>query len=142
MAVYYINVVNEADEKSIKKMFKGKEIDIDGDFEKLDLAIKLCNKHWEEILDEAAEDWFDRIKYCDDKYGSVRKKYPDKATVRKHISLDNVYYHAEGFSRNPVCGTMEFIFDVNPAIDPQHFYTLYIDFDKHYEINFDNSFDG
>ena len=123
------------------KTLKGVKIYIDGPSKKIDLAIKLCNKNWSRIVNEAAEDWFNRIDRCDDD-GSLKKTYPTVSAVKSHMTLDTVRYSSEEKRNNPICGSMDLSFDVDPEIDPNHFYTLYVDFDKDSNIKFDSIFDG
>lgn len=123
------------------KTLKGVKIYIDGPSKKIDLAIKLCNKNWSRIVNEAAEDWFNRIDRCDDD-GSLKKTYPTVSAVKSHMTLDTVRYSSEEKRNNPICGSMDLSFDVDPVIDPNHFYTLYVDFDKDSNIKFDSIFDG
>ena len=131
--------VDEAYSES--KTLKGVKIYIDGPSKKIDLAIKLCNKNWSRIVNEAAEDWFNRIDRCDDD-GSLKKTYPTVSAVKSHMTLDTVRYSSEEKRNNPICGSMDLSFDVDPEIDPNHFYTLYVDFDKDSNIKFDSIFDG
>lgn len=131
--------VDEAYSES--KTLKGVKIYIDGPSKKIDVAIKLCNKNWSKIVNEAAEDWFNRIDRCDDD-GSLKKTYPTVSAVKSHMTLDTVRYSSEEKRNNPICGSMDLSFDVDPEIDPNHFYTLYVDFDKDSNIKFDSIFDG
>ena len=131
--------VDEAYSES--KTLKGVKIYIDGPSKKIDIAIKLCNKNWSRIVNEAAEDWFNRIDRCDDD-GSLKKTYPTVSAVKSHMTLDTVRYSSEEKRNNPICGSMDLSFDVDPEIDPNHFYTLYVDFDKDSNIKFDSIFDG
>ena len=131
--------VDEAYSES--KTLKGVKIYIDGPSKKIDVAIKLCNKNWSRIVNEAAEDWFNRIDRCDDD-GSLKKTYPTVSAVKSHMTLDTVRYSSEEKRNNPICGSMDLSFDVDPEIDPNHFYTLYVDFDKDQSIRFDSIFDG
>ena len=131
--------VDEAYSES--KTLKGVKIYIDGPSKKIDIAIKLCNKNWSKIVNEAAEDWFNRIYRCDDD-GSLKKTYPTVSAVKSHMTLDTVRYSSEEKRNNPICGSMDLSFDVDPEIDPNHFYTLYVDFDKDSNIKFDSIFDG
>ena len=123
------------------KTLKGVKIYIDGPSKKIDIAIKLCNKNWSRIVNEAAEDWFNRIDRCDDD-GSLKKTYPTVSAVKSHMTLDTVRYSSEEKRNNPICGSMDLSFDVDPEIDPNHFYTLYVDFDKDSNIKFDSIFEG
>lgn len=123
------------------KTLKGVKIYIDGPSKKIDVAIKLCNKNWSKIVNEAAEDWFNRIDRCDDD-GSLKKTYPTISAVKSHMTLDTVRYSSEEKRNNPICGSMDLSFDVDPEIDPNHFYTLYVDFDKDSNIKFDSNFEG
>ena len=139
MAIFNLEYINEAATES--KTLKGVKIYIDGPSKKIDLAIKLCNKNWSRIVNEAAEDWFNRIDRCDDD-GSLKKTYPTVSAVKSHMTLDTVRYSGEEKRNNPICGSMDLSFDVDPEIDPNHFYTLYVDFDKDSNIKFDSIFDG
>lgn len=123
------------------KTLKGVKIWIDGPSKKIDIAIKLCNKNWSRIVNEAAEDWFRRIDKCDDD-GSLKKTYPTVSAVKSHMTLDTVRYSGEEKRNNPICGSMDLSFDVDPEIDPNHFYTLYVGFDKDSNIKFDSIFEG
>lgn len=137
----WVDHINLDEATSESKTLKGVKIYIDGPSEKIDLAIKLCNKNWSKIVNEAAEDWFNRIDRCDDD-GSLKKTYPTVSSVKSHMTLDTVRYSSEGHRTCPICGSMDLSFDVDPEIDPNHFYTLYVDFDKDQNIQFDYRFEG
>lgn len=137
MAVYYINVINE---NSTYYMFKKKQIRVDGPVKKIDIAIKLCNKYWEEILDEAAKRMYKHAEEID--FNRCPKNLTTKDDIRKRLKLESVLYDNEGNRHNPVCGTMNLSFDTSPSLDPLHMFTLYVDFNKDESIAFDSVYDG
>lgn len=139
MAIFDMKYLEEAASNS--KKLKGVDIEIDGKSEKIDIAISLCNKNWAKIENEAANDWFKRIEKCGG-YEEFKDVYPTAESVKKHMTLDTVRYSSEGHSSCPVCGSMDLSFDVDPEIDPNHFYVLYVDFDKNNNVRFDSQFDG
>ena len=121
------------------KTFKGVKIYIDGPSENIDLAIKLCNKNWSKIVNEAAKRM---LKKALSGLGTVDEKFKDVDSVRKNLKLEGVMYDNEGNKYNPICGTMNLSFDTVPSLDPHHLFTLYVDFDMDQNIEFDSVYDG
>ena len=121
------------------KTFKGVKIYINGPSENIDLAIKLCNKNWSKIVNEAAKRM---LKEALSGLGTVDEKFKDVDSVRKNLKLEGVMYDNEGKKYNPICGTMNLSFDTVPSLDPHHSFTLYVDFDKDQNIEFDSIYDG
>lgn len=135
----WVDSINLDEATSESKTFKGVKIYIDGPSENIDLAIKLCNKNWSKIVNEAAKRM---LKKALSRLGTVGEKFKDVDSVRKNLKLEGVMYDNEGNKYNPICGTMNLSFDTVPSLDPHHSFTLYVDFDKDQNIKFDSAYDG
>ena len=135
----WVNSINLDEAATESKTFKGVKIYIDGPSENIDLAIKLCNKNWSKIVNEAAKRM---LKKALSRLGTVDEKFKDVDSVRKNLKLEGVMYDNEGNKYNPICGTMNLSFDTVPSLDPHHSFALYVDFDKDQNIEFDSAYDG
>lgn len=114
-------------------------IRIDGSSEMIKTAISLCNKHWSEILTEAANRMYKHA----ESIGEIPEKFSSPEKIKKSLKLLSAMYNNEGSGRfNPICGSMDLSFDTKPSLDPHHLFTLYVDFDKEKNIKFDSSYDG
>lgn len=133
----YKKAVNEA---AGVKSFKGHKIQIDGSSNQIAIAIKLCNSHWDKILDEAAKRMFEHSKKID--FRGAPEKLRTVESIRKALKLESVFYDNEGNKYNPICGCMNLSFDTKPSLDPHHSFTLYVDFDKNSNIKFNSAYDG
>ena len=122
------------------KSFKGHKIQIDGSSDQIAIAIKLCNSHWDKILDEAAKRMFEHSKKID--FRGAPEKLRAVESIRKALKLESVFYDNEGNKYNLICGCMNLSFDTKPSLDPHHSFTLYVDFDKNSNIKFNSAYDG
>lgn len=134
----WVDSINLGEATTESKTLKGVKIYIDGPSKKIDVAIKLCNKNWSRIVNEAANRMFKKAS----SRNISTEKFKDADSVRKNLKLEGAMYDNEGNKYNPICGTMNLSFDTVPSLDPHHLFTLYVDFDKDKNIKFDSIYDG
>ena len=107
-------------------------------FDLLEVTSKFVIKEFENIKKHAASDMWKHI----NEIGSDRvEKYKNEETLCKNLKLKSVIFST---SRSGEICDYDMSFDTNPALDPSHVYTLYVDVKKKTGevIYYDSVYDG
>lgn len=130
-----------------EKNIKGVQITISGESEYIDTAIDLANKHWDKIVDEAAERMFTEVKWMNGKNGRLQDKidkYKSAKNLAKYLKCNSAIYTAEDFmSKGKLkCGLLHLSFDTNPPFDRYHMFTLTVYFKANNTLTFESVYEG
>lgn len=118
--------------KQAEKTFKGAMIYTDEPCNNIDERFKLCDDHWDEIMEDAARVLLGHLKGYPNE--NIPEKDKTKSGMKKYIKLSDGTYYSDKNNR------LDLSFDIK--FDDNHFIDTSIKFDDGSKISIDSVFEG